>query len=345
MTWPEQSVRASSFATMARITACVCVLVAMACPVTPSPKGDASASPRPGSKKRKEVAPSHSDQQRHPTVPRSRLRTTAGPVPLESHKPADGAKAPSTHKKKAPGSQSPAASTASRPEDEKELSASERAALLGGLLLAPAGIGGFLLGCSIGGGSVLLYEKMSKGVQQALQEYKEKHHMEVEGGFRSFESLAQLNEITVKAATEVEAEAYKQRLNAILADPENRACFDCTEVEPEMAVWASINLGVFLCPRCAGMHRALGTDKSRIKSAFADVWTVQMIEVRGPRPPRETGTRGLDQPPATARSRSAWRAWATHARARCTEKRAPNACPSGSMTTCWRHTFATSTQR
>uniref|UniRef100_A0A4W6F1Q6 Arf-GAP domain-containing protein n=1 Tax=Lates calcarifer TaxID=8187 RepID=A0A4W6F1Q6_LATCA len=37
--------------------------------------------------------------------------------------------------------------------------------------------------------------------------------------------------------------------------------------------WASWNLGVFMCIRCAGIHRNLGVHISRVKSVNLDQWT------------------------------------------------------------------------
>jgi len=46
--------------------------------------------------------------------------------------------------------------------------------------------------------------------------------------------------------------------------------------------WASWNLGVFLCIRCAGIHRNLGVHISRVKSVNLDSWTPEQIEVEQP---------------------------------------------------------------
>ena len=61
--------------------------------------------------------------------------------------------------------------------------------------------------------------------------------------------------------------------------------------------WASWNLGVFLCIRCAGIHRNLGVHISRVKSVNLDSWTPEQIEVGGERglggEERWEGERGL----------------------------------------------------
>lgn len=53
-----------------------------------------------------------------------------------------------------------------------------------------------------------------------------------------------------------------------------------------------INSGVFLCIRCSGIHRGMGTHISKVKSIDLDTWTPEQMEVRprlltrAPNPPR-----------------------------------------------------------
>ncbi|XP_067862469.1 stromal membrane-associated protein 2-like [Heptranchias perlo] len=42
--------------------------------------------------------------------------------------------------------------------------------------------------------------------------------------------------------------------------------------------WASWNLGVFVCIRCAGIHRNLGVHISKVKSVNLDQWTPEQIQ-------------------------------------------------------------------
>ncbi|KAI8834487.1 Arf GTPase activating protein, partial [Chytridium lagenaria] len=72
-------------------------------------------------------------------------------------------------------------------------------------------------------------------------------------------------------------------IQELLASSDNTSCADCGERGPR---WASINLGVFLCIRCAGLHRNLGTHISKIKSVTVDVWTPEYLAVM-----REWGNR------------------------------------------------------
>ncbi|TKA27739.1 hypothetical protein B0A50_04840 [Salinomyces thailandicus] len=61
----------------------------------------------------------------------------------------------------------------------------------------------------------------------------------------------------------------------IRAVPGNDRCADCAAKNPG---WASWNLGVFLCMRCAGLHRKLGTHVSKVKSLSMDSWTGDQVE-------------------------------------------------------------------
>lgn len=59
-------------------------------------------------------------------------------------------------------------------------------------------------------------------------------------------------------------------IEAMLKNEDNKYCVDCDAKGPR---WASWNLGVFLCIRCAGIHRNLGVHISRVKSVNLDAWT------------------------------------------------------------------------
>jgi stromal membrane-associated protein len=42
--------------------------------------------------------------------------------------------------------------------------------------------------------------------------------------------------------------------------------------------WASWNIGVFVCIRCSGIHRSMGTHISRVKSVDLDAWTDEQLQ-------------------------------------------------------------------
>lgn len=57
--------------------------------------------------------------------------------------------------------------------------------------------------------------------------------------------------------------------------PGNNLCADCGARNPG---WASYNFGVFLCMRCASIHRKLGTHISKVKSLSMDSWSSEQVE-------------------------------------------------------------------
>ncbi|KZF24767.1 ArfGap-domain-containing protein [Xylona heveae TC161] len=57
--------------------------------------------------------------------------------------------------------------------------------------------------------------------------------------------------------------------------PGNDRCADCQARNPG---WASWSLGIFLCMRCAGLHRKLGTHVSKVKSLSMDTWSIDQVE-------------------------------------------------------------------
>lgn len=69
-------------------------------------------------------------------------------------------------------------------------------------------------------------------------------------------------------------EKYQAVLSNLLKDDENKYCADCDAKGPR---WASWNIGVFVCIRCAGIHRNLGVHISRVKSVNLDQWTAEQI--------------------------------------------------------------------
>ncbi|RVE51798.1 hypothetical protein evm_003601 [Chilo suppressalis] len=63
-------------------------------------------------------------------------------------------------------------------------------------------------------------------------------------------------------------------LMQMLKDDDNKYCVDCDAKGPR---WASWNLGIFLCIRCAGIHRNLGVHISKVKSVNLDSWTPEQV--------------------------------------------------------------------
>ncbi|CAL5370030.1 unnamed protein product [Camellia sinensis] len=69
-------------------------------------------------------------------------------------------------------------------------------------------------------------------------------------------------------------EDEKNILEGLLKLPENRECADCKSKGPR---WASVNLGIFVCMQCSGIHRSLGVHISKVRSATLDIWLPEQV--------------------------------------------------------------------
>ncbi|AAS51173.1 ACL055Wp [Eremothecium gossypii ATCC 10895] len=73
----------------------------------------------------------------------------------------------------------------------------------------------------------------------------------------------------------------ERELKALVSSPENaNRCGECGATYP---TWCSVNLGAFLCGRCAAVHRKVltgeqGGPESHVKSLTLDRWTVDELE-------------------------------------------------------------------
>jgi len=86
-----------------------------------------------------------------------------------------------------------------------------------------------------------------------------------------------MSSVGAKAGKERERQVQEKvqaLLSGMLREEDNKYCVDCDSKGPR---WASWNLGIFLCIRCAGIHRNLGVHISKVKSVNLDSWTPQQV--------------------------------------------------------------------
>ncbi|NXL28928.1 ARAP2 protein, partial [Glaucidium brasilianum] len=109
---------------------------------------------------------------------------------------------------------------------------------------------------------------------------------------QSFEIITPYKSFSFTAESEREKqdwiEALQQSIAETLSDYEvaekiwfnesNRICADCKAPGPD---WASINLCVVICKKCAGRHRSLGPRDSKVRSLKMDasIWSNELIEL------------------------------------------------------------------
>ncbi|NXP44878.1 ARAP2 protein, partial [Heliornis fulica] len=109
---------------------------------------------------------------------------------------------------------------------------------------------------------------------------------------QSFEIITPYKSFSFTAESEREKqdwiEALQQSIAETLSDYEvaekiwfnesNRSCADCKAPSPD---WASINLCVVICTKCAGQHRSLGPRDSKVRSLKMDasIWSNELIEL------------------------------------------------------------------
>ncbi|XP_044129972.1 arf-GAP with Rho-GAP domain, ANK repeat and PH domain-containing protein 3 isoform X1 [Bufo gargarizans] len=64
----------------------------------------------------------------------------------------------------------------------------------------------------------------------------------------------------------------------IWSNKTNKTCADCKACNPD---WASINLCVIICKQCAGLHRSLGTNISKVQSLKLDIsiWSNEIVQL------------------------------------------------------------------
>ncbi|RLN45778.1 hypothetical protein BBJ29_004101 [Phytophthora kernoviae] len=71
-------------------------------------------------------------------------------------------------------------------------------------------------------------------------------------------------------------QTFRKLTEMLQSCSENQCCADCTSRLMD-SIWASTTVGAFLCIHCAGAHRKLGVQLSRVKSIHLDTWTDEEV--------------------------------------------------------------------
>ncbi|XP_009688497.1 arf-GAP with Rho-GAP domain, ANK repeat and PH domain-containing protein 3 isoform X3 [Struthio camelus] len=109
---------------------------------------------------------------------------------------------------------------------------------------------------------------------------------------RSFELITPLKIFSFMAESEREKREWMEALQEAIAETlydyevaekiwsnkANKYCADCRAQNPD---WASINLCVVICKQCAGQHRSLGSNISKVQSLKLDtsVWSNEIVQL------------------------------------------------------------------
>ena len=181
---------------------------------------------------------------------------------------------------------------AAQDEEGMEITLSERGAMLGSILLAPAGIPGVVVGGVFGGAAGYVTERIEQARTYVASAYGERVAAEraVEQQMAAASNeLNSLDEVRVRPTSDAnteEAAGLTADFVEFLALPANKKCADCAaRLNHHNDAWASVNLGVLVCVNCAAVHRSLGVGVSRMKSVVFDKWDVPtaraMLEAGG----------------------------------------------------------------
>lgn len=77
-----------------------------------------------------------------------------------------------------------------------------------------------------------------------------------------------------KRVTKEQQAKFKKILQKLVKEEGNNVCADCNRRNP---LWASVNIGVFVCINCSAFHRQMGTHISKVRSLTLDTWLPSQV--------------------------------------------------------------------
>lgn len=124
-------------------------------------------------------------------------------------------------------------------------------------------------------------DKKDKSDKKEKHDKKDKHDKKEKKDKK--DKVAAVAPNPASPAEEEDWDANRTLIENICKTPPNNMCNDCNQPGTR---WASVNHGVFVCIRCSGIHRSLGTHISKVKSSNMDKWTsseIRLMELIGNR--------------------------------------------------------------
>jgi ADP-ribosylation factor GTPase-activating protein 1 len=83
-----------------------------------------------------------------------------------------------------------------------------------------------------------------------------------------------LNSLPERTAKPLQEKKQYASLSEITKEPQ--LCFECRGINP---TWISVNLGIYLCLKCSGLHRSLSVNQSFVRSLLMDKLSNKQIEM------------------------------------------------------------------